>query len=233
MRPTGLFSRGALANHSPEAARSLIGARLVRGSGPDARVGRIVEVEAYAGEADLASHARFGRTKRNAVMFGRPGVAYVYLVYGMHHCLNVVTESEGRAAAVLIRSVEPVTGVAALRAERLRRALERADRRGPVAAARARKSIAALPDGRLAAGPGLVCEAFSIDRADDGADLCDPASELRLEVDSSDEPLPAVAASRIGIEYALEPWLSVQWRFLVPGNPSLSSSRAGSVGSRG
>jgi DNA-3-methyladenine glycosylase len=88
-----------------------VGAHLVcERPGADRRVGRIVEVEAYIGEADLASHARFGQTARNAVMFGPPGMAYVYLVYGMHECLNVVTEPEGRPAAVLIRAVEAIEG---------------------------------------------------------------------------------------------------------------------------
>ena len=82
------------------------------------RVGRIVEVEAYIGEDDLASHARFGPTDRNRVMYGPPGTAYVYLVYGMHHCLNVVTEPAGRPAALLVRAVEPIDGVDAMRAAR-------------------------------------------------------------------------------------------------------------------
>ncbi len=109
-----------------EAARALLGARLVRDAVPAAddgpglarRVGRIVEVEAYIGEDDLASHARFGPTDRNRVMYGPPGTAYVYLVYGMHHCLNVVTEPTGRPAALLVRAVEPLDGVDAMRAAR-------------------------------------------------------------------------------------------------------------------
>ncbi|HEX4898100.1 MAG TPA: DNA-3-methyladenine glycosylase, partial [Candidatus Limnocylindrales bacterium] len=106
-----LLPRARLAGSTLDAARSVLGARLVREDpGRLTRVGRIVEVEAYIGTDDLASHARFGPTARNAVMLGPPGVAYVYLVYGMYDCLNVVTEPEGRPAALLIRAVEPVDG---------------------------------------------------------------------------------------------------------------------------
>ena len=200
----------------------MLGARLVRGSGPDARRGRIVEVEAYIGQNDLASHARFGRTKRNAIMFGPPGVAYVYLVYGMHHCLNVVTEPDGTAAALLIRAVEPIAGPDEMREARLRSAVDRLGRRDEAAAERARSRIAAMPAARLAAGPALVCAAFSVSRADGGVDLCDPVSELRLET-APDEIAPAVRTGpRVGIDYAPEPWRGRPWRFFVPGSPALS-----------
>src|SRR5664280_2342401 len=99
------FDRDILAAGTLDAAPLVLGARLIRGSGPGRRVGRIVEVEAYIGDDDLASHARVGRTQRNAVMFGPPGVAYVYLVYGMHNCLNIVTEASGRPAALLVLSL--------------------------------------------------------------------------------------------------------------------------------
>ncbi len=208
------FPRDLLAGDTLEAARALIGARLVRAGrsdpgheGTDVRVGRIVEVEAYIGEGDRASHARMGPTARNAVMFGPPGIAYVYLVYGMYHCLNVVTEAAPRPAAVLVRAVEPVEGVATMRAARERQA------RGPVRAT----------DARLAAGPGLASAAFDIDRSHTGVDLCDPSSALRLEARPADEPAPAVLATpRIGIAYAGEPWVSVPWRFVAAGSPSLS-----------
>jgi len=220
-RDLPVFSRDILSGPAVEAAHSLVGAHLVRGSGPDERRGRIVEVEAYVGQEDRASHARFGQTKRNAVMFGPPGVAYVYLVYGMYSCLNVVVEPEGRAAAVLIRAVEPLSGAAAMRSARLASAMARTGRHGRAAEAGAARSVAALPESALAAGPGLVCAAFSIDRRHDGADLCQPGSDLRLESDGSG--VPAIEAGpRIGIGYAPEPWRSRPWRFFVRGNPAVS-----------
>jgi DNA-3-methyladenine glycosylase len=217
------FPVALLAGETLAAARSLIGARLVRGSGPAARVGRIVEVEAYIGREDRACHARFGRTERNAVMFGAPGRAYVYFVYGMYHCLNVVTEPREHPSAVLIRAVEPVSGLERMRLARAERA------RRPGAA----NHPLVVSDNRLASGPGLVCAAFSITRADDGADLCDPESDLRLEPSDPAEAHPPVAAGpRIGIGYAPEPWLSHPWRFYVPESSSVSRPSAGSKAGR-
>lgn len=188
-------------------------------------MGRIVEVEAYIGQDDRASHARFGRTARNAVMFGEPGRAYLYLVYGMHVCLNVVTESAGQPAAVLIRAVELVEGIELARMARVEWAL-RTRRRTPDATERAalETRLARLPATRLAAGPGLVGAAFSLTPEWTGTDLCDPTSALRLvEAAPSDGPAPAVRVTpRIGVAYAGEPWMSHRWRFLVEGSPAAS-----------
>lgn len=104
--PRAFYARDTVA-----VARDLLGKYLVRVTGGVERVGRIVEVEAYLGPHDLASHSSKGRTKRTAVMFGPPGHAYVYLIYGVHHCTNVVTEPEGSGSAVLLRALEPVSNV--------------------------------------------------------------------------------------------------------------------------
>lgn len=223
------FPRALLDGATPEAAGLLLGASLVRGSGFRARVGRIVEVEAYVGHDDLASHARFGQTKRNAVMFGPSGLAYVYLVYGMHYCLNVVTEQPGRPGALLIRAVEPLAGVDEMRRARLewlQARISRAAERG-TEAERARlelagERIARLADTSLASGPGLVCAAFSIGRNDDGIDLCDPGSDLRLEMADGDEARSIRTGPRVGIGYAPEPWLSRPWRYWIEGNAAVS-----------
>jgi len=187
------------------------------------RAGRIVELEAYIGTDDRASHARFGRTARNSVMFGPPGIAYVYLVYGMYHCLNVVTEPEGRPAALLVRAVAPLEGIELIRAARLAAARHRlrsapADRRDA-----ALRRIATLPASRLASGPGLVADAFGLDRTWTGVDLCHPASPLRLEPRPAGEPEPTILATpRIGIAYAGEPWTLHPWRLLIAGDPAVS-----------
>jgi len=94
-------------------ARELLGKHLVHVTAEGARIGRIVEVEAYLGEHDLAAHSSKGLTERTRVMFGPPGYAYVYLIYGLHHCMNVVTEPAGSGAAVLLRALEPVSALPA------------------------------------------------------------------------------------------------------------------------
>ena len=199
------FPRGLLAADTLAAARAVLGALLVREpgrAGGERRVGRIVEVEAYLGPEDRASHARMGPTPRNRAMFGPPGTAYVYLVYGMHHCLNIVTEPDGRPAALLVRAAEPVGGL------------------GAMLAARGRAGIA---DHRLAAGPGCLGAAFGVDRTLDGIDLCDPASPLHLAPPPDGEPARAVVAGpRVGIAHAGEPAISRPWRLAVAGSPSLS-----------
>jgi DNA-3-methyladenine glycosylase len=158
-------------------------------------------------------------------MYGPPGIAYVYLVYGMYECLNVVTEPEGRPAAVLIRAVEPVDGVPIMRQART----ARTRRRGPpdpereAADASRAQRLADLSAARLAAGPGLVAAAFDITRADTGRDLLDPQSPLRLEAGAAPDRI--VATPRVGIGYAAEPWRSKPWRLIDPASPALSGPR--------
>jgi len=210
-----------------DVARRLLGAYLVRqdqdGPQPARTVGRIVEVEAYLGPADRASHARFGETPRNRPMFSEPGRAYVYLVYGMYHCLNVVTEPAGVPHAVLIRAVEPLEGVdrmqaARLQAERLRRRSIDADELD-----RVRARLERTPAERLAAGPGLVGAAFGLDRSLSGADLLDLAAPVHLEPAPPGVPQFTIAtSSRIGIGYSGQPWTDQPWRFAIAGHPSVS-----------
>ena len=182
-----------------------------------------MEVEAYIGEDDGASHARFGRTARNGVMFGPAGHAYVYLVYGMHACLNVVTGPDGSAAALLIRATEPLEGLDRMRADRVTRAGANRRVTAPERAAADAARIAAVPEHRLASGPALVAAAFGLDRTWTGVDLCDPASPLRLEVPTGRPPGQRVRATpRIGVAYAGEPWTSRPWRLILADHPSVS-----------
>ncbi|HEY7131488.1 MAG TPA: DNA-3-methyladenine glycosylase [Candidatus Limnocylindrales bacterium] len=209
--------RDLLAGPTLDAGRGLLGARLVRHDRTGLRLGRIVEVEAYIGEDDRASHARFGRTARNAVMYGPPGTAYVYLVYGMHDCLNIVTEPVGTPAALLVRAVEPLEGLDLMRESRDRRAGERRRVAAPIV------TKAGPSDARLGSGPGLVCAIFGIDRGLTGADLLDRHAAVHLEPRPDDEPaLDVVATERVGIAYAGEPWASRPWRLSIAGNPSVS-----------
>jgi DNA-3-methyladenine glycosylase len=156
-----------------------------------------VEVEAYAGAADPASHAFRGRTARNATMFGPPGHLYVYFTYGMHFCANVVCGPEGEASAVLLRALTPEAGLEEMRAAR-----------GP----------AARRDRDLCSGPGKLCQALGLDRRFDGADLV--SGDLGITVvDDGTPPPPAPGVSgRVGLSVAAE----VPWRFYVPWAVGLS-----------
>ena len=156
-------------------------------------------------------------------MFGPAGHAYVYLVYGMYDCLNVVTEPAGVPAAVLVRAVEPLEGVDAMRVDRVLRATTRRRSLTDDRAAAAARRIARLPADRLASGPGLVTAAFGIDTTWTGLDLCDPASPLRLEAALAGEPAAEVIATpRIGVDYAGEAWAGQPWRFVERGHRSAS-----------
>jgi DNA-3-methyladenine glycosylase len=184
-------------------AQDLLGRYLVRDRGtPTELVLRITEVEAYGGPEDTAAHCRMGRTPRNAPMWGPPGHAYIYLCYGLHQMLNIVTSEEGCAEAVLVRSCEPVSGLAVLHARR------GAKKTGPV----------------LLTGPGKVGAALALDRSFSGAPLYLPGS---LEVHAG-EPAGAtkiLCGPRIGIDYATVQDRRALRRFAVAGSPWVSHSR--------
>ena len=162
-------------------------------------------------------------------MAGPPGIAYVYLVYGMYDCLNVVTGADGVASAVLIRAVEPLAGVDAMRAARSAVADRRRRVRAGDGAAAARARLAKMPDRLLASGPGLVGACFGVGPGWTGTDLCDPASPLRLERDpavaAGDAPPVIGRGPRIGIGYAGPVWTTRPWRFWIDGHPSVSRRR--------
>jgi DNA-3-methyladenine glycosylase len=188
-----------------QVAPELLGCTLVHETAQGLVAVVLVEVEAYAGEADPASHAFRGRTTRNAVMYGPPGHAYVYFTYGMHFCVNLVCQPAGEASAVLLRAGRVVDGV-------------------PLARARRSGAPGAVPrDLDLARGPARLCEALAIDRAHDGADVAGSASPLRALA-----PLAPVRAAdisqgpRVGISRAAD----VAWRFWITGERAVSAYRA-------
>jgi DNA-3-methyladenine glycosylase len=157
-------------------------------------------------------------------MFGPAGHAYVYLVYGMHACLNVVTEPDGSPAALLIRAVEPLEGLERMRADRVARAAANRRITSPEQATADLAQIARTADHRLASGPGLVAAAFGLDPGWTGTDLCDAGSPLRLEPrpEGSVRASSIRATHRIGIGYAHEPWATQPWRLVIAGHPSVS-----------
>lgn len=183
--------------------RELLGKILVRREGRKKLAGRVVEVEAYLGKDDPAAHSFIGPTPRNQVMFGPPGFAYVYFIYGNHYCLNVSCQPEGQAAAVLFRALEPLAGIEAM--------------------ARHRDVVIAgagdLP--KLTSGPGRMAEALAVTRErDNGKDLTSTRSDLWLADDGS-APEAVAATKRIGITKAADR----PWRYLIEGNRFVSGPR--------
>ena len=182
-------------------ARELLGKHLVVKKGRNYVSGKIVETEAYVGKNDPASHAHRGMTPRNQVMFGDPGYAYVYLTYGMHHCLNFVTERKGFPAAVLIRAVEPAEGI---------RIMKRRRKTGDLK--------------NLTSGPAKLCQAFGIDRTLNGSDLCSDIIYVedrgvnRTVQARGNKPTKAVSTSRIGVNEGKEK----KWRFHIENNEFVS-----------
>jgi DNA-3-methyladenine glycosylase len=166
-------------------------------------------------------------------MGGRPGLAYVYLVYGMYDCLNVVTGPHGEASAVLIRAVEPIAGVERMREDRALVDARRRAGRTPAGRAATRRRLGLIPTERLASGPGLVAAAFGVDTSWTGVDLCAPDGAMRLERDPADpadevEDRTVVFGARIGVAYAGPDWAGRPWRFAIRDHPSVSGPPVGS-----
>ncbi len=213
-----LISRGFFARHAVGVAPELLGCVLEHQTADGLVAVELTEVEAYEGASDPASHAYRGKTKRNAVMFGPPGHAYVYFTYGMHFCVNLVClGEEGSASAVLLRAGAVIAG------EDL---------------ARARRTQGRLASRDLARGPARLCQALGIDRKLDGADVCVAASPLRVragagnparsgtELARGDDPAGAprriLTGPRVGVSRAAE----IPWRFWFEGEPTVSVYRA-------
>jgi DNA-3-methyladenine glycosylase len=191
----------AFFNRDPRmVGRELLGKVLLRREGRSTLAGRIVELEAYLGTEDPAAHASSGKTARNAVLFGPPGFAYVYFIYGNHYCLNVSCLPEGNAGSLLFRALEPLAGIDQMA---LNRQLEPSQQR------------------LIASGPGRLAEALGITRdRDNGKDLLDPGGDLRL-VDDGFIPAEIQESPRVGITKAVD----LPLRYAIAGNRFVSGRR--------
>lgn len=185
---------------------SLLGKIVVRREGRKIRAGRIVEVEAYLGVDDLAAHAAAGRTQRNAVIFGPPGHAYVYFIYGVHYCLNISCMPDGEAGCVLVRALEPIAGLEEMTKARRLRNLK----------------LDSINDLRkITSGPGRLCEALEITRIrDNGKDMVSPASDLQVVDDGVRVP-SAVITPRVGITKSA----AMPLRYIIGGSPFVTPAR--------
>jgi len=196
-----LLDRAELAEDVLRAAVRLLGCTLEADTPEGTVAVRLVEVEAYRGADDPASHSFRGRTPRNAVMFGPPGHLYVYFVYGMHFCANVTCLPEGESGAVLLRAGEVVSdpGVAFARRPTSRRAAD------------------------LARGPARLTALLGLSRADNGLDLTDATSRVRLRRGDPVAPASIRTGPRVGVAAAHD----TPWRFWVDGSPAVSAYRPG------
>lgn len=197
--------RSIYARETVSVARGLLGARLVHQTREGRVAGRIVEVEAYHGEDDPACHAAAGLTRRTEPLYGPPGMAYVYFIYGMYHCLNVVTRDEGLPSAVLIRSLEPVEGLELMRRRRQGRLGRRPGGGAPI------------PDRALCDGPGKLCDALGVTLEHNRTDMT--AGPLWIEADQTARRV--VWTPRVGIAVGTERF----WRCFVEGSPFVSRSQ--------
>jgi DNA-3-methyladenine glycosylase len=187
------LQRAFFERYTPDVARDLLGCVLVRRTGGRTLSGRIVEVEAYRGSDDPASHPFRGKTPRSAIMFGDAGHVYVFFVFGNHWCLNFTTEpDDSKPGAVLIRALEPVEGIEEMKMNR------------------GVSEVALVTN-----GPGKLTKALSIDKAFNGEDLVKSAKLYVLE---RDEPVRIEASARIGVSRGQER----DWRYFVEGNPFVS-----------
>ncbi|MFD2471191.1 DNA-3-methyladenine glycosylase [Amycolatopsis silviterrae] len=201
MRVDRLFRREELALDPVDLARLLLGA-VLEADAPEGRVGvRLVEVEAYRGLDDPASHCYRGKTPRNAVMWGPAGHLYVYFVYGMHFCANVVGTEDGQPGAVLLRAGEVVEGADVVRKRR-------PNARG---------------NGELAKGPAILTSVLGLAKDQNGVDLTDPESPVRLLAGERVPTENVRTGPRVGVAMAME----TPWRFWVDGSPAVSTYRRG------
>lgn len=187
-----------------DVAHDLLGKILVHRVRGGVTSGRIVEVEAYIGETDPACHAAPGRTPRNAPLYGSPGFAYVYLNYGIHRLMNIVTEAEQSPAAVLIRALEPLKGIAVMRRRR--------------AQGRGRQPGRAVPDHELCRGPGNLARALGITLADNRLDLL---GDRLFVLDAAADRRAICWGPRVGIRVGLDRL----WRAWLSGHPAVSGPR--------
>lgn len=186
-------------------AKELLGKFLVHVVEGEELIGKIVEVEAYMGPDDKAAHSYNNRrTERNEIMYGSPGFSYVYIIYGMYNCMNVVVEEPGKPQAILIRALEPAKSFETMSGFRYNKLYEELSKKEKIG---------------LTSGPGKLCKALNIDRTQNGMDLC--GDKLYILEEENISSFDMVSTTRINIDYAEEA-KDYPWRFYIKDNPYIS-----------